>query len=347
MSQPSLKIIGGGKDVGDEELRQRLEVFIEEHPHLTTAVLGRSDHIGASRTALDAYLKGTYFVPKESGGLGVKPENTKIENKIRDYLDRVQGTSRHGYRNEFIETRAWQQFRHACKTSIEENAIVVVYAKPGVGKSRCLQEFATAKMTTMPISILCSANITTRYFVQKIAKNLGLDDKPPTAKLEDNVADKLKSHPRPLMIDQANYLNEKALGTICYLWEKARVPIVLIGTKDLFELFNTSRLTEDVRTQLSSRVAMHYPLMGLSIEETKTIVKRVLGDRATTNVVQSIYKATGGTLETGGNHRHLDMILPRLCQLIGKNEERLQSGETTVEDCVNTDRRKNGATPAG
>lgn len=335
MAETKLKIVGGTGAVGDEELRVWLDVYIKEHPHLTTIILSRGDHIGISRTALDAYLTGTYFVPKEAGGLGVNPQNTKIEQKIRAYREKVEGTVRHGYSNSFIESRSWMQFQHACKTAIEENVIVVVYAKPGVGKSRCLQEYATQKMTTMPIQILCSANITPKYFVMKIARELGLDDRQPLAQLEDLVADKLKRNvPRPLFVDQANYLNEKALGTICYLWEKTRIPVILIGTKDLYELFNTSRLTEDVRAQLSSRVAMHYPLMELSVDEMKTIVTRMLGEKATNAVVSQIYNTTGGI------HRHVDMMLPRLSEIIKKNEPELSSGEISIAALVEQSARR-------
>jgi len=319
-----LKIAGGAQNVGDEELRIWLKNYVEEHPHLTTVILARLDHIGASRTALDAYINGTYFVSKELGGHGVNPKNTQVEAKIRAYREKVEGTVRHGYINSFLETRSWLQFQHACKTAIEENVIVVVYAKPGVGKSRCLQEYSTVKMTTMPIQILCSANITTRYFAQKIARECGVDDKLPTAQLEDKISERLKRNPRPLFVDQANYLNEKALGTICYLWETARIPIVLIGTKDLFELFMTSRLTQDVRAQLSSRVAMHYPLMELSVEEVKTICKRALGEHATAETVQKIFSTTNG------NHRHLDMLLPRVSASIRKNEEEIEKGNVLI-----------------
>jgi DNA transposition AAA+ family ATPase len=326
LATPITKVHGG--PVGDEELRKWLEHFIAEHPHLTTAELSRNDHIGGSKTQLDAYLNGTYFLSKESGGMGVDPRNSKVEPKIRAYRDRVEGTVRHGYKQVFIETRNWMQFQHAAKTAIEERVIVVVYGEPGVGKSRCKLEFSNTQLTTRPIEILCSANITTRYFVQKIARQLGLSDSPSTARLEDNIAERLKKNPRPLFVDQANYLHEKALGTCCYLWDVAQIPIMLVGTKDLFDLFNTSRLTEDVRRQLSSRIAMNFQLRGLSIEEVKTIVARHMGQRATPAAIQQIYKATHG------NHRHLDMIMPRLAQMVDKNAELLDAGDVTIEQLV-------------
>ncbi len=324
-NQAHLQIVEKPKH--DEDLRLWLDKFIKEHAHLPTTVLSRSDHIGVSRTALDAYLSATYFLSKDSGGLGVEGKS-KIEDKIRAYRERVEGTIRHGYENSFVDTRSWLQFQHACQTAINENVIVVVYAKPGVGKSRCAQEYSTSKLKTMPIHILCSANITTRYFAQKIARELGLDERTPTAPLEDLISEKLKRNPRGLFVDQANYLNEKSLGTICYVWEKAKIPIVLIGTKDLFELFMTSRLTEDVRAQLSSRVAMHYPLMELSIEEVKSICQRALGDHATSGAVSRLFNVTKG------NHRHLDMVLPRVRELVGKNEAALSAHSIDMDDIV-------------
>jgi DNA transposition AAA+ family ATPase len=326
--------IVGKPQHGDEDLRLWLERHIAAHPHLTTNILSRSNHIGKSKTALDAYLEGTYFQSKEFGGLGVNPQSSTIEKAIQAYRERVEGTARHGYTNKFVETHSWNQFQHACKTAISENVIVVVYAKPGVGKSRCLLEYSVRKMETSPINILCSTNVTPRYFVQKIARALGLDDKPPTAKLEDNIAEKLKRNARPIFVDQANYLNEKSLGTICYIWEVARVPIVLLGTKDLYDLFTTSRMTEDVRAQLSSRVAMHYPLKELSLGEVKGIVERALGPNATAEEIAEIYSVTGGI------HRHVDMIIPRYNELVKVNQADLESGQITRKAVLNAAGRR-------
>jgi DNA transposition AAA+ family ATPase len=321
----------GGTEGGDEELRLWLDRYIQDHSHLTTAVLSRQDHIGVSRTALDQYLEGTYFLPQTSGGAGVKPEKSKIEIRIRAYRERVEGTVRHGWANTFVETRSWLQLQQACATAISENVIVVVYGAPGVGKSRCLTEFATRKLTTAPISVLCSANVTTRHFVQKIARALGLDDKQTIARLEDAIAEKLKKNPRPLIVDQANYLNEKSLGSVCYLWELARIPIILVGTLDLYNLFNTSRLTQDVRAQLSSRVAMHYPLAELSLTEVKSICKRALGPDATDENISKVFNVTSGI------HRYVDMIVPRIKK---RNADKLKSGEVSMTDIIETAGRR-------
>lgn len=325
----------GAVSTGDEELRQWLISYIEQHPHHTTVVLARKDFIGVSTPALDGYIAGTYFLPKENGGQGISPTGSRVEHLIRQYREKIEGTVRHGYANTFVETRTYFRLQQACATAINENVIVVVYGKPGVGKTRCLTEFATSKMkSTMPIQVLCSRNITTRYFVQKIARALGIDDRPPTAKLEDLIAEKLKRSPRPIFVDQANYLNEKALGSICYIWEIARCPVVLVGTKDLHDLFTTSQLTEDVRAQLSSRVAMHYPLAELTVAEATAIIRRALGEDATDQNIAAIISVTGGT------HRHVDMIIPRILDLKKRNEAKLAKKEVNMQDIINTAGRR-------
>ena len=60
---------------------------------------------------------------------------------------------------------------------------------------------------------------------------------------------------------------------------QARVPVVLAGTKALYDRFTTSRLTEEVRAQLASRVGLHYLLPVLTVREVKSIIERALGKR--------------------------------------------------------------------
>src|SRR5262245_7214776 len=71
-----------------------------------------------------------------------------------------------------------------------------------------------------------SPNITTHDHVQRLAqeqKLLKLYDLGTASKLEDKFIEKLRHYPRPLFVGQANYLKEKALGRICYVWESEGV----------------------------------------------------------------------------------------------------------------------------
>lgn len=312
----------------DENLRSWLEGYIKKYPLHTTEVLSRSPYIGISRVALDDYLAGIYFLPRKLGGKGTDPESSNLENAIRAYRERVEVTARHGYAKPFVETYTWTQLKHACATAIKENIIVVVYGKPGVGKSRCLREFGLQNMSIAPIFILCSRNIIASYFLEKLAREIGVSAWQKIPKLEDAIAEKLKRYPRPVFVDQANFLNENALGSICYIWEVAHIPIVLSGTKALHDLFTLSPLTEDVRAQLSSRVAMHYLLSELSLPEAKAIIQQALGDDATDEAVAQIFSITGRI------HRHIDMIVPRILDLKARNNKSLSAGKITMREII-------------
>lgn len=312
----------------DEELRGWLQEYIIKYPHHSTAILSRAQYIGISREALDDYLAGRYFLPIEMGGKGNDPKTSHLEAAVRAYRDRVEGSVRHGYNKPFVETYTWSQLRHAATAAMRENTIVLIYGKPGVGKSRCLREFTLNCMRTAPVLILCSRNITAGYFLKKIARQLGMEEKEVIPKLEDSIAEKLLQYPRPLFVDQANYLSEKSLGSICYIWEMAHIPIILSGTKALYDLFTTSPLTEDVRAQLSSRVARHYLLAELSLPEVKAIVQEALGTDATDEVIAQIFNITGGI------HRHVDMIIPLIIELKAQNQEKLAKGGVTLSDII-------------
>ena len=163
----------------------------------------------------------------------------------------------------------------------------------------------------MPILVLCSRNTTPWSFGRVLAKEIGLEPRGNINlhTLEIELARKLMWLPRPIFVDQANYLQERSLGTLCFLWEKRRVPIVLVGTKTLFENFYQSKLTEDVRGQLTSRIALHYLLPELTKVETKAILRHALGEEASDEMVEQIHQVTGG------NFRSVDMIIPGILSL--------------------------------
>lgn len=313
---------------GDEELRRWLADHVIDHPHRSTAVLSRAEHIGITRNALDEYLAGRYFLPRQQGGQGANPKDSKIENAIRAYRERIEGTPRHGYIGEFVLTHTWEKVKEACSIAVNENSIVLIYGRPGVGKSRCMSEYVLRELRTAPVVILCSRNVTPHYFVEKIAQELRLPKGGKIAEIEDRAAEALKRSPRPIIADQANYLREKSLGSLCYIWEKARVPVIMSGTKELFDLFTTSELTEGVRAQLSSRIAWHYPLPELNVAEVKAIVGQALGNDATDEVVARIINLTGGV------YRHVGMLIPRVLDLMERHYEKLESEEVSIKDLI-------------
>jgi len=72
-------------------------------------------------------------------------------------------------------------------------------------------------MTTQPISIMCSPNTTPFSFVKRLAHLVGATVRQQTHLTQEEIVGKLIRAPKPLFIDQANYLDEKSLGTLCFL----------------------------------------------------------------------------------------------------------------------------------
>lgn len=313
----------------DEELRCWLEKYISEYPQHNTNVLSRSQFIGLPRGVIDSYLAKTYFLPKAMGGEGNDSEKSKVEPTIRAYRNRIGGTARHGYGKPFFETNAWKQMRSALRIALKENAIIVAYGKPGIGKSKSLNEFALREMSNAPLIILCSRNITAWYFVRSIAKQLNVKCSGQIPEIEDAIIEKLGKYPRALFVDQANFLNDRSLGSVCHIWEKTKIPIALIGTKALFDAFMKSTLTEDVRAQLTSRIAIHYLLPELNIEEVKAIVQHSFADETTNEIIAQIYNITGGI------HRNIEMLINRAADLKEKNLDLLKTGEVEMSEIIN------------
>src|SRR5438045_1843046 len=108
-----------------------------------------------------------------------------------------------------------------------------------------------------------------------------------------------------------------------------RAPVIMSGTEEPFDLFTTSELAEGVRAQLSSRVAWHYLLPELIVAEIKATVGRALGVNATDEVASRILNLTCGI------YRHVDMLIPRVLELMKHHNEKFESKEALMKDLIN------------
>jgi len=87
---------------------------------------------------------------------------------------------------------------------------------------------------------------------------------------------------------------------------------------------------QEVRGQLSSRIALHYLLPELEQAETRAILQKALGPDATEEVITMIHSVTGGVF------RSVDMMIPRLLELRQRNEKKLAEGSAKMQDLVKT-----------
>jgi site-specific recombinase XerD len=109
------------------------------------------------------------------------------------------------------------------------------------------------------------------------------------------------------------------------LKSKKRPRLVLAGTRQLFEKFYQSKLTEEVRGQLTSRIALHYLLPELTQDETKAVLRHAFGSDVTDEMIEHIHQVTGE------NFRGVDMIIPRILELKECNRQKLDDGTVKMK----------------
>lgn len=319
----------------DVELQLWLETYVKDHPHINLKKLSSSEFIGQhgyiNESTLRLYMEGRYYLAKEKGGFGTQyKSDNNIERILREFRARIDSQLYLGHGKEFIETKTWRQVQHACTVAIKENEIVVVWGKYGIGKTRSIREFADRNLQRQPMYILCSALVTPRSLLKRLATEFRIQGTGGKSmdELLDLIAKRLQRQPRAIFIDQANYLDRKGLGILCHLWEVAKTPILICGTQTLFDNFHADgRTVSDELGQLASRVRVFIPLAELSLKETVSIVKRYLPDFDEA-YVEHVYDVTRH------NHRHLDKGMPDLIAIWNHERERVRSGEVKIEDIV-------------
>ena len=101
-----------------------------------------------------------------------------------------------------------------------------------------------------------------------------------------------------------------------------------MGIKTLFENFYQSKLTEGVRGQLTSRIALRYLLPELTKVETEAMLRHALGEEVTNEMVEQIHQVTGG------NFRSVDMIIPRILEIERRNRQKFADGAVKMNEVI-------------
>lgn len=188
----------------------------------------------------------------------------------------------------FIKTTTWQRVQAACDAALADHLLVVIAGPRGVGKTRCLREYARREMASPPIYIDCRPQMRAGDLIRELARRLDLAVEQTVPRLEGQVIAELKRMAQPLFIDQADYLNERGLTTLSHLWDQGQVAVVLAGTPNLYERIKAIEMVE-------SRVATYCLLAEMSDAEIKSLLKQVAGKRLSEAELNEIRQLTGGT----------------------------------------------------
>lgn len=106
--------------------------------------------------------------------------------------------------------------------------MALVYGEPGLGKSRTALWWAVKNDA---IYIRSSNMMSGRWFLEELVEELGESPLYKSSDLFNQAVNQLTQYPRPLIIDEIDYLlsDSRAIETIRDIYDRTEVPIVLIG----------------------------------------------------------------------------------------------------------------------
>jgi DNA transposition AAA+ family ATPase len=153
-------------------------------------------------------------------------------------------------------------------------SIAMFTGKAGLGKSHA-GEFLFVHGGGLLVR--CSRSDTHRTFLLQLAKEVGLPSKRGAKEMEDYIVEQLLEDPRPIFVDECDYLAEKpaVLEGIRDIYDKAQVPVILIGYEHLPKKIKAL-------PQLESRIAKHVQFKSADLEDARLMSEALL-DNLTLN----------------------------------------------------------------
>ena|SRR3990167_2342696 len=168
----------------------------------------------------------------------------------------------------FVETSVSMVVIEYCEYAYREGKLVVLYGPPSIGKTVGAEEFMERKIRAgVRNMVFVTANSTTTPFslVRRICEELGIALTGCTPELVERIVKELKKHPHLLVVDDASYLNVKALEALRYVYDQTACGVVLMGVETLMKRIfipsGSGRMAEDL-AQLYSRVNLQKYLPG-------------------------------------------------------------------------------------
>lgn len=230
------------------------ELTLEQIDHVRQCVNARCDEqslnyeqvddkIGCARKAVRRFMEGRYehndsnmarkldrWLKKSDPALGGMPQafvSTRIAKKMLGVIDQIHGRKSMG----------------------------AIIGPSGVSKSTVLAYVEAGYITNSQHIELTSTDKTITQALRRIAGELGLNDQYHTQRLMRNIILHLRGTDRLLMIDEAHYLDKRAMNAIRDIHKGTKCPIVLVGTQDLLGTIDDF---DQFHGQMKSLVAMTY-----------------------------------------------------------------------------------------
>lgn len=231
---------------------QRVKSFLEEHRKNQRWL---ADSIGVNQGQLSAYLHHKY-----AGD--VQGIEQKLENFIRNFIP-VEAKSQGEF---YIETKNTRHIHAIMSRAVKGVRLSAIFGNAGYGKTTAIKAFIKEHPEAIYIKINNLSSI--KDFLVMLCDRMNIGVRGRNMEMYAAIMEALSSSGRFLVIDEAEWLSDKALDMIRNLWEESKTPIILSGTLNLQRnLIGAHKELEYVNSRVSGR----YTLQPLSDAEYRDI----------------------------------------------------------------------------
>lgn len=243
------------QDTAIEEIRQDLDLFLK-NPNTKRPMSVAAKGMGLSSSSiLSAFLSDSY-----------RGDNEGVAQKAKAYMERERAVAKAGRKElQIVETTVYKRLRDAAEYCYR-GKMGLAYGASGIGKTRASDRLAATDPTIIRIEVVPGFSLVDLLI--SICEALRLRYTQTIMAMFQAITGKLTESGRLILIDEAEYLNIKALDILRRIHDIAGVGVLLIGTPKLNYQF---RDKPDFR-QIDNRIRIRVSLDNISVSDAKQII---------------------------------------------------------------------------
>lgn len=257
--------------------RNKAKLYLQDHPDMTQTAAARS--MGLSSTTLSLFLKDDY-----------KGNSEEIAAKVAAWLERQEERKHALPRPKFVETSIAGQIHSTLKYCHAQQEFGVIVGRSGLGKTMALDEYAARQKDVVLIKV--NVTHTPLRFMEDLARQAKVQFPRGTMHgLLNRTVEKLRDTNRLVIIDEAQFLQVRAIEAVRALYDEAHIGVALVGMPRLYHSAINSGT--EFLAQIAQRVGTKLVLSQLSEADLRMILGMVqpgLSDAA----VKTAYQLSEG-----------------------------------------------------
>lgn len=171
-----------------------------------------------------------------------------------------------------------------------EEGMCVLYGEPGEGKTTVV---AYTVDQYNGVFLRAQATWTTTSMLQRLCEELGIEPSHRRVSMFDNVVKELNKNPRPIVIDEADYLlrQEEMLDTLRDIYDLVKNPVILVGMEKFARTLRGPKFSRHAR-----RITQVVEFRGLDLGDVVTVAKTLCEVAVADDLLDYVKAETRGNI---------------------------------------------------